>query len=1117
MRFKSIVLQGFKSFVEKTAVTFPGGITCVVGPNGSGKSNIMDAVRWVFGEQSPKELRGSDMEDVIFGGSVKRKPSGFAEVELTVSDLPESVTAKWGTLSEITVSRKFYRTGEREYKINNRKCRLKDIREIFYDTGMGPRSISIIEQGKVEKIIQATPEELRLFLEETAGVVRFKERKKEAERRLHQTKDNLGRVNDIISEIRTQLDILCRQLETVKKFRELSGRKTELDKNIILYKYIKLKNDSASLTEEINKEKKGMSGTLAEFEKLVTAETEKEKDLNRLRGSFRETNEKMLFLGDSIAAASGDIKLLENEIAGAEKTRERLHFEIEDLEKKFRELTENRVNILQNKEQAERSRATLNETIEELEDKIAELNRMREDLKYDINGLDDDYLELTQKLTNINNSVFEKETLTARLEADKKRFTLEKGDLENEIEKAVRRAEETQLEYTEMKAAVKELAAELKSLRESLEEAKTMEDDAREERDSLKLRKTSLESRISVLTEQIENAAVGDSGEYLKRFESSLLIDKLEDPREAPLHMADIVVFRAEDKSGVLATVKEMTGSLRFTFADEAEALFGELSGRVKIADNIIKLGSLYRKIGDDDKGVLILKLKNELKTASETLGETTAGFEEADIRFEGLHERMLELSELIAEKENRKSTLETETKNTARILDEAVTVKEKLSRRGEVLEKEMEFTLAEMQRIELALVKLREEREEAAEAQKEKEDEKSALEERLEDLNNLYEEAKDGLSSIRIEERGFSEQISALTRELQSTDREISETTRKTSDTKSRLSKLLTVDIINFKERLETKKIEYASLMKQQNELRSSAVSTDREVAELEKELENLKKEIERVNRDIEKLRSTVTDSEIKRERVITEMESLDDQFTEKFEEDISKHDPDFTDFQPNKAKSELDAISKLIDGLGPLNMAAETEYEEVEKRNEFLTQQRKDLEDAVGSIHELISEIDDSTSALFRDTFEGVKANFKRVFDILFGDGRAELRLSEPDNLLTSGVEIFVQPPGKNLQNMNLLSGGEKAMSACTLLFALFLYKPTPFCFLDEIDAPLDEANIDKFMRVVKTLSADTQFVIITHSQKTMAEADSLYGVTMQEPGVSKLLSVSMSDLRL
>lgn len=1117
MRFKSITLQGFKSFVDKTAVDFPDGITCVVGPNGSGKSNIMDAIRWVFGEQSPKELRGNDMEDVIFGGSAKRKASGFAEVSLTVSDLPESVTAKWGTLSEVTVTRKFYRTGEREYKINNRKCRLKDIREIFYDTGMGARSISIIEQGKVEKIIQATPEELRLFLEETAGVVRFKERKKEAERRLHQTKDNLGRVNDIISEIRSHIDTLTRQVETVKKFREFAGRKTELDKNIILYKYIKLKEDSSALTEEINREKVGMAGIIAEFENLVKTETEKERKLNSLRGSFRETNEKMLFLGDSIANISGDVRLLESEIAGAESTKERLHREIEDFERKFRELTSSRMRILSSKEETEKNKAKLRESLEELEEKIEEYTRMRDDLKYDIDGLEDEYLELTQKLTSINNSVFEKETTINRLEADRKRFTLEKDDLEAEIAKAVQRAEDAQREFEETRDALKHLTDEIKSIRAELSEIKTLEADAKTETDGLRLEKNSLESRTAVLKEQIENAAVGDSGEYLKRFESSLLIDMIDESAEPPMHAADILVFRAEQKSMVLATVREMTGSLRFTFSDSADELINELTEQEKITENIIKTGSLYRKIGDDDKGVVILKLKTELKTAEDKLETVTADFEDAEARYEGLAAKTAETAEILSEKETRKSTLETEAKNTSRILDEAVAVKEKLSRRGEIIDKETEFVARELERMEKDLTALREQREKTAEEQREKEDEKQLLDERLEDVNTLYEDAKDELNALKIEERGFTEQISALTRELHFTDREISETTQKTGEAKQRLSKLLTVDIINFRERLEAKKSEYASLMKQQQELRSSALNTDREVAEQEKELETLKKEIEKANREVEKLRSVVTDSEIKRERVLAEMQSLSENFTEKFETDINTEKPDLSSFQPNKAKAELDAVTKLIDELGPLNMAAEQEHDEVCKRNEFLTQQRTDLEDAIASIHELISEIDDSTAALFRDTFEGVRDNFKKVFDILFGDGRAELRLSEPDNFLTSGVEIFVQPPGKKLVNMNLLSGGEKAMSACTLLFALFLYKPTPFCFLDEIDAPLDEANIDKFMKVVKTLSGDTQFVIITHSQKTMAEADSLYGVTMQEPGVSKMLSVRLSDLKL
>lgn len=1117
MRFKSIMLQGFKSFVDRTIVDFPDGITCVVGPNGSGKSNIMDAIRWVFGEQSPKELRGNDMEDVIFGGSSKRKASGFAEVSLTVSDLPESVTAKWGTLSEVMVTRKFYRTGEREYRINNRKCRLKDIREIFYDTGMGARSISIIEQGKVEKIIQATPEDLRLFLEETAGVVRFKERKKEAERRLHQTKDNLGRVNDIISEIRSHIETLTRQVEMVNKFREFAGRKTELEKNIILHKYLKLKDDGKAIDGDINREKEGMSSIIAEFEKLVRIETEKAHHLNSLRGTFREANEKMLFLGDSIADISGDLRQLESEIAGAESAKERLHTEIKEYEIKTEELNAAREKLAETRRITEESRAKLKESLDELEEKIEEYTRMRDDLTYDIDGLEDEYLELTQKLTSLTNSVFEKETSINSLNADKKRFTLEKDDLEAETAAAVKRAEDAQREYEEAGRTLKALTAEIKEVKAELAEIRTLEEDAKSERDALRLQKNSLESRISVLKEQIENAAVGDTGEYLKRFHSTLLIDMLSEQSSAPLHMADILVFKAEEKSAVLATVKEMRGSLRFTFTDIADEVLEDISKQEKIADNIIKTGGLYSKAGDDDRGAVILKLKSELNTAQEKLNAIADDYETAEARYEGLANAAADLADTLTEKESRKSTVENEAKNASRMLDEAVAIKEKLSRRGEIIEKETEFVIRELERAEIELVRLRAEREKTAEAQKEKEEEKQLLEERFEDITNLYEDAKDELNAFKIEERGFSEQLNAVSREIQMTEREINDTAARITAARDRLNRLVSVDIISFNERLEHKKAEYAELMKEQQALRTTALSTDKEVAEQEKELEELKKEIDKANREVQKLRSTVTEAELKRERIMTEMETFKEVFTDKFETDIDEDKTDLTGFQPNKAKTELDAVTKLIDELGPLNMAAEQEFEEVSKRNEFLTQQRTDLEDAIASIHELISEIDDNTAALFKTTFEGVRENFKRVFDILFGDGMAELRLSEPDNFLTGGVEIFVQPPGKKLVNMNLLSGGEKAMSACTLLFALFLYKPTPFCFLDEIDAPLDEANIDKFMRVVKTLSGDTQFVIITHSQKTMAEADSLYGVTMQEPGVSKMLSVKLSDLKL
>lgn len=1117
MRFKSITLQGFKSFVEKTIVDFPDGITCVVGPNGSGKSNIMDAIRWVFGEQSPKELRGNDMEDVIFGGSIKRKPSGFAEVSLTVSNLPESVTAKWGTLSEVTIARKLYRTGEREYKINNRKCRLKDIREIFYDTGMGARSISIIEQGKVEKIIQATPEELRQFLEETAGVVRFKERKKEAERRLEQTKDNLGRVYDIISEVRSNIETLTKQAEVVKEYRTLASKVQDIEKNIILHRYIKQLDESDRLREEINREKIGITDVITNFEKLVTEETQREKALNNLRGAFKETNERMLSLGDIIADISGDLRQLESEISGAEKTTENLNNEINELEERQQSLHSSKRDIANKKDETEKNRDKLTEAIEEIEDKIDECSRMRDDLKYEIDEIDDEYINLTQKLTSLNNNLFQKETTLNRLQADMKRFTLEKDDLEAEISNATKKVEDVQQEYQSAKDSFQNISNELKHLKTKLNDIKAVETEAKAELENFRNEKNLLENKTQILKAQLDNIAVGESGEFLKRFNAKLLIDTLDKDLEAPLHIADILVFPSEQKHLVLATVKEMSGSLRFVFSEDIPNIIKDLENFEKVSENIFKSNSIYKKIGDDAREVMIIKLKSELKTALNSLATVSTEFQSSEEKYQTIADELLKLSEEFNEKETKKTSFEAIIKSSSRMLDEAVAVKEKLSRRGEIIEKETEFVERELLKIDNEINIIRKEREDVAKDQAEKEEEKQLLDERLEDINNLLEDEKDELSSLKIEERGFIEQAHSLSRELEQTNKNIDEAIVKISSTKERLNKLLNVDIISFQEQYQIKKDEYLQLMKEQQELRTNALSTDKEVAEQEKELLDLKKEIEKANKEVEKLRSTVTDSEIKHERVLAEIQNLSESFAEKFKTSIALEEPDLSDFQPNKAKAELELSLKLIDSLGPLNMAAEQELDEISKRDEFLTQQRADLEDAISSIHELISEIDDSTAALFKSTFEGVKENFKKVFDILFGDGNAELRLSEPDNFLSSGVEIFVQPPGKKLVNMNLLSGGEKAMSACTLLFALFLYKPTPFCFLDEIDAPLDEANIDKFMNVVKTLSGDTQFVIITHSQKTMSEADNLYGVTMQEPGVSKMLSVRLSDLNL
>ena len=1109
MKFKSLTVQGFKSFVDKTVIEFPGGITCVIGPNGSGKSNILDAIRWIFGEQSAKELRGADMDDVIFAGSQHRKSSGFAEVSLTLSELPENLTAKWGSFSEITVTRKHYRTGERDYLINGKKCRLKDIREIFYDSGLGTKSISIIEQGKVDKIIQSTPEDLRSFFEETAGVMRFKEGKKDAERRLNQTKDNLSRVTDILAEIRGQLETLTLQAEKVRRYRDLAKRQSSLQKSIIFHRYKKTFEELSEALQAINEMKINLSSHTEKFAKLTAAETALRQKAAELRRNFNEKNDAIIKAEAESGRAEADIRLLENEIEAAEKSKETLHSDIEFLQKKLGELTDRRAGILEAKASQSEKTASLQEKIDEIEERISGYETMREDIKEELFAADEEYLKTAHRASETRNAIFQNETMLGRYEKDKERLAQEK-------EESIRDTQFTENNIIVTEQEINRLRTEIETIDDTLDTYKEKYSELKDELNLLenkanekKLEVNSARSKLAMLQNRLKAETSGqDNSALTEKFGGYLLLEKLSPTLVREL--GDIIVFPASKKDDVLRGAAEVKQTVRFVFDSDVQELLRNAENTVRADGAVIVNGLIYRKPGADDKREAVVRLQSEIS-------QCTTELEDAENALEGISDQIPEISdslETISDKleelQQMKQTATLDIKDKERSIADIKQRHERMAKRAAIIDSEIANIDNEIKRsnekIELYTKQNKDLSAQMADAEQRKEE----LSSKLEDIDAMYEDVRDEHSAYKVELRGVQESINGFVRELGFIDKDITESTVKQNAAKNRLSQLLTSDIVNLKDRLEAKKGEFQDIIKKRHNLNEEKFRLDAQIAETEKEQEDTGKQIDKYNLEIRAIEDDIFDAEKKKERQEADITNLREAFEEKFQMDIKDFDMDIEDFQPVKAKTELTSIEREIDELGPLNMTAESEYNEIQERNEFLTKQKNDLEEAVASIHELIREMDENTTQIFSETFEGVKKNFVRVFSILFGQGTCELTLTNPDDVLNSGVEIFIQPPGKRLQNMNLMSGGEKAMGACTLLFALFLYRPTPFCFLDEIDAPLDDNNIDRFIRMVQTLSADTQFVIITHNQKTMAEADSIYGVTMQEPGVSRILSV-------
>lgn len=1119
MKFKSLLLNGFKSFADKIIIDFPPGVTCVVGPNGSGKSNILDAIRWVFGEQSPKELRGNDMDDVIFAGTTVRKPSGFGEVTLTVSDIPESISGKWGTFSEISITRRHYRDGEREYLINGRKCKLKDIKEIFYDTGIGAKSISIIEQGRVEKIIQSTPEELRIFFEETAGIMKFKERKKEAEKRLKQTRDNLNRLNDIITEVKKQRDGLLSQLTTLKTYRSLKEKLENLEVSYYSNSYFNELGELKKLSEHKNSLKLDITSHIKELENFRKSEEETKIVRRNLETKMTEINNSVIININNINELDTEVKLLKNNLQSAEHTKTQLKNDIELLQTKLREYSENSKKAKDEIDSFEMELESENERLSELTEEIEELNYQKESISDELSELKTKFVELTQTITSHRNEIFKLETEIRRLEKDISNMENER----NSQSEMIKDIEPELLSLREKRISIKDdidmIKTKLESLSVDLNYKKKSRDDLLSNLNKLKIERASKEADIKNLNAQIDNIIYGDGNQkrYFDFDPPKLFVDFVSqlDDGIKKIH-SDLLIFNKKDKNAVLDSVGRMDYSLKFSFEDEVDTILKDIATKDydEYNNNLFKFGHIYYKLGKDNKNRLVVELKENLEKTTLALEHIVSDIEKMESsesvlksEIEGLKVKSVELenSKVILEKEL--ITVESKILNYEQELN-------KIHKRLEIIDNENKFNVSEMKRKSLELEKIKFELDASSDKHLKLEEDIDTIEERIAFYDEKIDDKREISSELRTNIALINEKISSGKKSLYSYEKEITNFSSSMSSLKHRLDKLLTVDITGWNLTLGQKTELLKEAIHQRSEIDRQKQYTSNELQSILKTLEDFSKKIDGKSKIIKNIESEINAIDVKLAQIKQNISNLKDIFYDKTQKDLTDiyENYIFEDFKSHLVKVEIKQTEVAIQELGALNLAAENEYNEVNDRYEFLSKQKEDLENAYSSINEVINEIDQNSIRNFSDTFHQVNENFKKVFKILFGDGVAELKLSEPDNMLNTGVEIFVQPPGKKLQNMNLLSGGEKAMTACTLIFGMFLCKPTPFCFLDEIDAPLDDANISRFTKIIKELSNETQFLIITHNQKTMEAANSLYGVTMEEPGVSKIISVRL-----
>lgn len=1121
MKFNKLYLHGFKSFVDKTTVDFPDGITAIVGPNGSGKSNIMDAVRWVFGEQNAKELRGADMEDIVFNGSQKRKPAGFAEVGLTLSDIDEAVAAKYGTFSEITITRKFYKTGEREYYINNRKCRLKDIKDIFMDTGLGARSISIIEQGKVDKIINASPEELRFFLEETAGVTKFKDKKKEAERRLQQTRDNLDRVTDIIEEIVTQMQSLSAQVEQLKIYEELQSNFKRLEQSYLCTSYYIKAEDSSKIKSLLIEKKQNLESLLAKYAELVRIENVANNDYNARQAEYESLQEKRVQTATKKANTEGDIKALETKIASSDDIKVNLQSSIRAENERYEEMAESIESLTDELDTAGDALEFVADKLEELSDMIEDLSSQKEEVEDEFQETDADYIEYTGIITSKRNELIRLESTYEHSRQDIERLKKEQQSIAGSLHDAKQKKDNFQQEIDDLQFKMMQDEENLNAAKEKTEQLKQQKEAEEAKTRELKAEIKSYENNIAFFNKQLEAASsFNDDTAVLKPYIAGLLIDFLSDMDSARLiDIGDVIVFNDDKKDELFEKISALKSSVRFAFKNEIENIRNYLLNMQvhEVYQNIYLSNNIYKKAGEEDKGFQIVSLKESIMDAEKQIDRLGAEIFEIE-KITGYLSNNLEESINIQNdlqslyNNSRDNFLKKEAEYSAVIQEY-----ERLEKRSQTILKEIELAESSLSENLEKVESLKEEVNAASLKQVELEEKRAELEEKLEVIKDNLDEKREEHTEVKIQYAQKEEQTNSIKRELSSKRSIREEIKNNISKLESRLQQLLNIDEIKWNEELELLKESLDNLSKEvlslEDDVRSAAVQLD----DMRQNIEDIKKQAESINSEIKEGDDEVRKYELDLAGISSVLEAGAAQYMEKYGKEITHEYLSYADKErePRKIKEEMNKIESRLDDLGPINLNALNDYSEAEERYKFLTDQRSDLEGSIDDINAFINETDEATVRMFEETFNSVKEKFVEVFHILFGNGEAELKLTDPDNMLISGVEIYIQPPGKKLQHMGLLSGGEKALTAMTLLFALFLQKPTPFCFLDEVDAPLDDANVERYVGMVKALSDKTQFILITHNHNTMSIADSIYGVAMQEYGVSTILSVTLEQV--
>ncbi len=1186
MYLKSIEMQGFKSFANKMTLKFHKGITGIVGPNGSGKSNVADAVRWVLGEQSAKQLRGSKMEDVIFSGTESRKPLGFAYVAIALDNSDHKLSIPY---DEVTIARRVYRSGESEYLINGSTCRLRDVQELFFDTGIGKEGYSIIGQGQIDKILSGKPEERRELFDEAAGIVKFKKRKHAAQKNLEAERQNLYRVNDILNELEKQLGPLKRQSETAREYLKMRDHQKALDVNLYLMDYVRTKDALKELMSKIDIVSGDIEATnnnleqiKEEYERLEKELEEYNVQLDQKRTLYNDAKlnkerieGELRLVAEQINTIRSNVENGELRIAGIRHSIELRMEELKEQEKIIKEITLSMKSLNVERQGSDEKLGTVTRSLEQLRQNIDDNNAdIIESLneaagvkskigRYDTmeEQIHIRKAELTQRLLVLQSEesskseavdLYEKELKEVLSALDAKNAELDalnnrNNNISSQLNEVRQRAGIEQQEFHAVNsryAALRNISERYEgygnSIKKVMEQKRSNKDIVGVVADIIKVDK-SYETAIEIaLGGSIQNIVTEDEPTAKK------LIQYLKDNRLGRATFLPLTSITSKGNAIPESALKEDgvigLGSTLVKADKRFSHLVDYLLGRIIIAKDIDKALSLAKKY---KYSLRIVTLDGESLSPG---GSLSGGAYKNNSNLLGRSRELSELSEKIEQIKNRIDQLN---QKQAQLQDERNQVRKDID---DIVRNLQELSLSE-NTVRMTLNQAKADRDASADTFAQLSLENNELNEQLTsiasskllleaelkgiethriDTESLVETLNDKLDQMILEERRFTEEnaglrlkIAELNQKKQFANENILRITNEIQEFN------VTIELIH--KDMENSESELNERQKSCEEYHEMMGHLDAVIVEAQENIDGLnekRESISKVHKQFFTKREEMSDRknaldkeqmrlEHQREKLEEDKRNQSDYMWQEYELTYSGacalKDDELAQMSAAALKKAVNDQKAAIKKLGPVNVNAIDEYQSVNERYELLKAQHDDLVEAENKLTGIIDSLDKAMRAQFAEKFKEIAVNFDRVFKELFGGGKGTLELMEDEDILYCGIRIIASPPGKKLQNMMQLSGGEKALTAIALLFAIQSLKPSPFCLLDEIEAALDDANVKRYAQYLNNLTKDTQFIIITHRRGTMNAADTLYGITMQEKGVSTLVSVSLIDSKL